>query len=92
MRRSTPAPLPGAIAQIGDAKGRYAWVQVLKRQRAGNGREMKAGDGASLSDEAARARRRDRRGEAVGLRPGLSYGGKNRPLIISSDSTVHDSL
>jgi redox-sensitive bicupin YhaK (pirin superfamily) len=41
----------GQSHELTIAKGRYAWVQVLSGNVRVNGREMKAGDGASLSDE-----------------------------------------
>jgi redox-sensitive bicupin YhaK (pirin superfamily) len=42
----------GQSADAAIAKGRHAWVHVESGHVRVNGREMKAGDGASLSDEA----------------------------------------
>jgi quercetin 2,3-dioxygenase len=43
----------GQTARLDLAPGRHAWVQVARGRGAVNGREVKAGDGVALSDEAA---------------------------------------
>lgn len=42
----------GASAELGLAPGRHAWVHVARGKVRVNGRELSAGDGAALSDEA----------------------------------------
>jgi quercetin 2,3-dioxygenase len=41
----------GQVAELKLAKGRHAWVQVARGKAKVGGRELRAGDGAALSDE-----------------------------------------
>jgi hypothetical protein len=41
----------GAGGQMAIGTGRYSWVQVARGRARINGHDMKAGDGAALSDE-----------------------------------------
>jgi redox-sensitive bicupin YhaK (pirin superfamily) len=41
----------GESAEIALSKGRHAWVHVARGRAKVNGRELKTGDGAAISDE-----------------------------------------
>jgi hypothetical protein len=40
----------GAAAKLPLAEGRHAWVQIVRGKARINGQDLKAGDGAALSD------------------------------------------
>ncbi|MFL5241919.1 MAG: pirin family protein [Gemmataceae bacterium] len=57
MKIHQNALLYGAVLQAGDliehpiAAGRHAWVQIIRGQATLNGKQLQAGDGASVSNE-----------------------------------------